>query len=168
MMKEIKRLRQKLLLLDEGHESVIPSLWRSLPLKTYEVVPAESIQHAAAKSDAGEIDLLLLSLDMPTEEGWAAIHKITRENPFMPVIVITSQPKLRNRAEDAGVYALVDEPINVPMLLQTIRELLAEPFQTRVARVCNCISDFRHLPSSSEPEIPFDSRLPTTRSGIDE
>ena len=177
-MKAIQQMKQKVLLLDDDNESLIPSLRHSLSLEAYEIVPANSIQHAGAKSDAGEIDLLLMNLDSTTEDGWAAISKITRENPFMPVIVISSQLELRNPAEAAGVCAFVEKPVDVLLLLQTIRELLAEPFQRRVARVCNCVSDFRYLLPSSGPErpahdfrnllhrrsaVPFDFRLSTSR-----
>ena len=176
-------MKRKVLLVDDSHESLLPSLRHSLSLETYEVVLGESVQHASTKSDAGEIDLLLMNLDSPTEEGWEAIGEITEENPFLPIVVITSQPELRNPAEAAGVCALVEQPVDVPMLLQTIRELLAEPVQKRVARVCNRLSDFRHLPSSSEPErptgdfrdllhrrstVPFDFRLPRSRWGIND
>lgn len=154
MMKAIKQMKPKLLLLDEGHESVISSLWHSPLLETYEVAHAESIQHAGAKSDAGEIDLLLMNLDSTTEDEWAAINKIIRGNPFMPVIVITSQSDLRNSAEASGVCAFVEKPIDMLLLLRTIGELLAEPFQSRVTRVCNRISDFRHLPSRRGAELP--------------
>ena len=153
-MKAIKQMKHKVLLLDQGHESLLPSVRDSLSLETYEIVPVENIQRAGAKSDAGEIDLLLMNLDSTTEDEWATINKITRENPFMPVIVISSQLELRNPAEAAGVCAFVKKPVDVLLLLQTIGEMLAEPFQRRVARVCNCISDFRHLPSSSGPELP--------------
>lgn len=146
-------MKQKVLLLDDGNESLIPLLRHSLSLEAYELVPAESIQHAGAKSDAGEIDLLLMSLDGATEDEWAAINKITRENPYMPVIVITSQRQLRKPAEGAGICAFVEKPVDLLPLLQTIRELLAEPFQSRVTRVCNRTSDFRYLPSSSGPNV---------------
>ena len=182
-LKGIKPMKQKVLLVDDGNESLLPSWRHSLSLETYEVVLAKSVQHASAESDAGEIDLLLMNLDSLTEERWAAIHKITSENPYLPVVVITSQPELRNPAEAAGIWALVEKPVDIPMLLQTIREFLAEPIQRRVARVCNRISCFRHLRSSSGPErpaldfrdllhhrstAPFDFRLPTSRWGLNE
>ena len=194
-LKGIKRMQQKVLLVDDDdNESCssgktanrtfrLGSLGHSLSSETYEVVLAESVKHASAKSDAGEIDLLLMNLNSPTEEGWAAIGAITEENPFLPVIVVTSQPELRDPAEAAGVCVLVQQPVDVPMLLQTIRELLTEPVQRRVARVCNRVSDFRHLPSGSGPERPardfrdllprratarLGFRLPTSRWGLNE
>ena len=142
-------MKQKVLLVDDGKDSLPPSLHHSLSSETYAVVVAENVPHAIAKSQAGEIDLLLMNLHSPTEQRWEDIGAITRENPFLPVIVITNLPCLRNLAEAAGACALVEKPVDVPMLLQTIRELLAEPIQKRVARVFNRISNFRHVASSS-------------------
>jgi DNA-binding NtrC family response regulator len=170
-------MKQRVLLVDDDNESLFRSLRHSLSSETYEVVLAENVQHAIAKSDAGEIDLLLMNLDSPTQQGWEAIDKITGENPFLPVIVITSQPELRNPAEAAGACALVEKPVDLPMLLQTIRELLAEPVQRRMKRVCNRISDFRHVPRRSGDvrdllhrgsTAPFHYPSPQTQWGINE
>ncbi len=92
-------MKQKVLLVDDDNESLLRSLRHSLSWETYEVILAENVQDAIAKSEAGEIDLLLMNLDSPTEQGWEAIDAITEENPFLPVIVITRQPELRERAE---------------------------------------------------------------------
>jgi len=171
-------MKQKVLLVDDDNESLLRSLRHSLSSETYEVVLAENVQAAIAKSQAGEIDLLLMNLDSPTKGGWEAIDEITKENPFLPVIMITSQAELRHLAEVAGTCALVEKPVDVPMLLQMIRELLAELVPRRMERVCNLISDFRHVPSGSGdvPELlhrrdkpPFHHLgLPQSRWGINE
>ena len=169
-------MRQKLLLVDDNNESLLHSLRHSLASETYEVVRAENVQHAIAKSDAGEIDLLLINLNSPTE-GWEAIDEITRENPFLPVVVITKQSGLKERAEAAGARALVEEPVDGPILLQTIRELLAKPIQTRKHRSSNQEIDFRHVPPVSGDlrelvhrryTAPFHSPLPHSRWGLNE
>ena len=96
---------------------------------------AEDVEQAIEKSDAGEIELLLMKLDLPTEQGWEAIDEITEENPFLPIVVVTRRPALRYLAEATGACALVEEPVDVPALLQMIRELLVEPVQRRMERV---------------------------------
>jgi DNA-binding NtrC family response regulator len=168
-------VKQKLLLVDDDHEPFLPSLPHSLSSETYEVTLAENVQQAIAKFDAGEIDLLLMNLDSPTGQGWEAIDAITGENPFLPIIVISSQAELRNLAEAAGACALVQKPVDVPMLLQTIGELLAEPFPRRAERVCNRTSDFRNVPASSGEvrdllHLRYTAPLPRlpTRWGINE
>jgi len=135
--------------LDGDNESLLHSLRHSLASETYEVVRAENVQHAIAKSEAGEIGLLLMNLDSTTKQRWEAITEITRENPFLPVIVISKQSELRKLAEAAGARALVEEPVDGPMLLQTIRELLAEPIQSRMHRTSSHEIDFRHVPPGS-------------------
>ena len=109
-------MKQEVLLVDDDHESLLPSLRHLLWSETYEVVLAENVQHAIAKSEAGEVDLLLMNLDSLTEQAWEAIAEITKENPFLPVMVITSQSELRELAEVAGVRALVKVPVDGPML----------------------------------------------------
>jgi DNA-binding NtrC family response regulator len=170
-------MKQKVLLVDDDNKSLLRLLRHSLLSETFEVILAENVQHAIAKSEAGEIDLLLMNLNSPTEQGWEAIAEITRENPFLPVIVITTQSGLQKLAEAAGARALVEELVDVPVLLQTIRELLAEPIQSRMRRACNQEIDFRHvLPGSGDFRdllhrrytAPFHYPLPTSRWGINE
>jgi CheY-like chemotaxis protein len=171
------RMKQKVLLVDDDNESLLHSLRHSLSSETYEVVLAENVQHAIAKSEAGEIDLLLMNLDSPTQQAWEAIAEITKENPFLPVIVITGQSELRELAEAAGARALVKVPVDGPMLLQTIRELLAEPVQNRMSRAYNQEIDFRHVPPGTGDfrdllhrryTTPFRYAVPQSHWGINE
>ena len=170
-------MKHKVLLLDGDNESLLHSLRHSLASETYEVVRAENVQHAIAKSEAGEIGLLLMNLDSTTKQRWEAITEITRENPFLPVIVISKQSELRKLAEAAGARALVEEPVDGPMLLQTIRELLAEPVQNRMGRAYNQEVDFRHVPPGSGDfrdllhrryTTPFHYTAPRSHWGINE
>jgi len=157
----------------DGNESLLRSLPHLLSSETYEVVRAGNVQDAMAKSNTGEIDLLLINLDSPTEQGWETIGAISGKNPFLPVIVITNKSGLRELAEAAGARALVEEPVDSPMLLQTIRELLAEPVQSPMPRTSNRKIDFRHVPPGSGDfrdllhrryTAPF--HLPPSRWGI--
>jgi DNA-binding NtrC family response regulator len=143
-------MKHKVLLVHDDDESLLRSLGNSFSAEAFEVVLAEGVQRAIEKSDAGEIDLLLMKLDSRTDEGWQAIDEITEENPFLPVIVITRQPELRNLAEAAGACALVEIPVDVPALLQTIREVLVEPVQRRMERVCHRATDFRQVPPAAD------------------
>jgi len=170
-------MKQKVLLVDDDNKSLLRSLRDSVSSETYEIVLAKNVQHAIAKSGAGEIDLLLMNLNSPTEQGLEAIAEITRENPFLPVVVITKQSELSKLAETAGARALVEEPVDGPILLQTIRELLAEPIQSRMHRTSNQEIDFRHvLPGSGDfgellqrrYTAPFHYSLPQSRWGINE
>jgi DNA-binding NtrC family response regulator len=169
-------MKQKVLLVDDDNESLPGLLHHVVSSDTYEVVLAENVQDAIAKSDAGEIDLLLMNLGSPTEPEWEAIGAITKENPLLPVIVITKQSELRELAEAAGARALMQDPVDGSMLLQTIHELLAEPVQSRIRRTYNLNMDFRHVPGSGDVRdllhrrsiAPFHYPLPQSHSGINE
>jgi len=163
---------------DDDNESLLRSLRHSLSSETYEVVLAKHVQDAIAKSEAGEIDLLLMNLGSPAKQEWEAIGAITEENPFLPIMVITKQSELRELAEAAGARALMEVPVDRSMLLQTIRELLAEPVQSRMRRTYYQAIDFRHVPpGSGDVRGPLHRRytaplhylgLPQSRWGINE
>jgi hypothetical protein len=55
--------------------------------------------------------------------------------PFLPVIVITAYPHQFSRAAGIGIDALMEKPLDLPLLLQPIRGFLAEPEPVRVARL---------------------------------
>ena len=170
-------MKQKVLLVDDDNESLLRSLRHSLSLETYEVVRAGTVQEGIAKSKAGGIGLLLMNLDSPTDQGWETIRASTEANPFLPLIVITKKFGLRELAEAAGARALVEEPVDGPMLLKTIRELLAEPIPSRMRRTYDREIDFRHLPPGSGAfrellqrryTAPFHYPLPQSHWGINE
>src|SRR6266481_6969200 len=102
---------------------------------------------------------------------------ITEKNPFLPVTLITKHSELREVAEAAGARALVDGPVDGPMMPQTIGEMLADPVQSRMRRTSNQEIDFRHVPPGSGdfPDLlqrrydaPFHYSLPQSHWGINE
>ena len=170
-------MKHKVLLVRDDSESLLRSLGNLFSQETYAVVLAESAQEAIQKSDADETDLLLMRLDSRTDEGWEAIDEITEENPFLPVIVVTQRPELRELAEAAGARAFVEEPVDGPILLQTIRELLAEPAESRRRQPSRQHADFRLVPPASEDfralldrryTTPYRFNTPAPRWGLNE
>ncbi len=170
-------MKYKALLLDDEAESLAGSLRHSLTPETWEVILSKSAQEAIEKSEAGEIDVLLMNLDSQTGARWEAIDEITEENPFLPVIVITRHPELRNLAEAAGARVLVQKPVDVPALVQIMQELLAEPVQCGMRHTYPEAVYFRHVPASGEgfrdrlherATTPHASAIPYHRWGINE
>ena len=77
-------------------------------------------------------------------------------NPLLPVIIITGRSYQRALAETAGADTLMEKPLDVPLLLQTIRELMDEPMESRAQRARNRASGSRYMPSDNQP---FDEML---------
>ena len=101
----------------------------------YEVVLAANAQESVDKFDPERIDLLLLDLNLPGKSGWDIFERMSFLNPLLPVIIITGRPFQFEMATAAGVGALIEKPLDMPFLLQTITELLAEPAETRIERL---------------------------------
>ena len=71
-------------------------------------------------------DLIMLDLKMPGMDGFdvmAGLREIELEND-LPVLVVTAQPDLKERAMQAGAKDFVDKPFNRVEVLTRVRNLL--------------------------------------------
>jgi len=141
-------MKKRVLIVDDD-ASVRESAGKVLRAENYDVVTASDGQAALERFDAGGIDLLLLDLGLPIKNGWDVFERITNENPLVPIIVITGQTNQYPVAVAAGVGALMEKPLDVSQLLKTIQELLAEPAEMRLRRLCGYLKDVPHSPSES-------------------
>jgi len=148
----------KRILLVDDERSIRESLSKILGAENYEVVLAENGQEAIEKYGAGRIDLLILDLNMPLKSAWATLERLVAIHPLLPVVIITGRSNQRAIAETAGADVLMEKPLDVPLLLQTIRGLLDEPMESRVRRANNRGSGFQYVPCGSGPfrEMPLE------------
>jgi DNA-binding response OmpR family regulator len=137
-------MTKKILVVDD-ESSIREALSKVLHAEDYEVVSAENGQEAIEKFAQEKIDLLLLDLGLPVKDGWGTLEWLARVNPLLPTIIITGRHAQRELAEAAGADALMEKPLNVPRLLQTIRELMDEPMERRAQRADNRASGFRYV-----------------------
>ena len=140
----------KRVLVVDDDRSIREALSKILRAENYEVMLAENGQEALEKHDAERIDLLLVDLSMPIKDGWATLECLAAINPLLPVIIITGRSNQRALAETAGADALMEKPLDVPLLLQTIRELIDEPMESRVERAGKRPSGFRYVRCGNE------------------
>jgi CheY-like chemotaxis protein len=101
----------------------------------YEVIVAKNGREAIEQFLEQHIDVALLDLNMPVKGGWEAFERLTTIHPLLQVIVITARPDQYPLAIAAGVAALMEKPLDLPLLLQTIDELLVEPVENRLSRL---------------------------------
>jgi CheY-like chemotaxis protein len=88
---------------------------------------------------------VLLDLNMPVKNGWDTFERLTAENPLLAVIIITARSNQFFTALSAGVGALLEKPLDFPKLLETIAKLIAEPANTRLARLVGQPAEFQFL-----------------------
>jgi len=128
-------MKTKVLLVDDD-VSVVVALTGMLIGEGYDVIQAFN-GHEALDSfhAAGGADIVLLDLCMPVRGGWDTFERLSEINPFLPIIVITARPEQYPTAAAARVAALMEKPLDVPLLLTTMRSLLSEPVDMRLGRI---------------------------------
>ena len=142
-------MTERILVVDD-EKSIRESLSKVLRAENYEVLLAETGRDAMERYGTGRIDLLLLDLNLPSGNGWATLEWLAKVNPLLPVVIITGRANQRELAQKSGADALMEKPLDVPLLLQTIRELLDEPMRTRAQRANQRTSSFRFIPCDEE------------------
>ena len=129
-----KDMKAKILLADDD-EQVLAALNGVLESEGYEVILAKDGREALDHFHEGHIDIALLDLNMPVKGGWETFERLTTIHPLLPVIVITARPDQYPLAVAAGVGALMEKPLDLPLLLQAIEDLLLEPVESRLSRI---------------------------------
>ena len=138
-------VKQKVLIVDDD-ASVRESLRKVLAGVGYEVALAADSREAAEQFEGGRVDVVLLDIGLPVRNGWGAFERITNEAPVLPIIIIAGQANQHDMAVAAGVGALMEKPPDVTELLNTIQELLVEPVESRLLRLCGCALNTRQAP----------------------
>lgn len=127
--------KKKSILIADDDPAIRHALGAVLQSENYDVRLAEDGRMAVRQFFEGPPDLILLDLNMPDTDGWQAFEVMARLAPYVPVIVITARPCQARRAAEVGIDMLLEKPLEIPVLLETIRKLLATPEDSRLAKV---------------------------------
>ena len=143
-------MKERVLIIDDD-ASVRESIQKVLKGAGYEVTTAADGEDVVTRFVPEPIDLVLLDLNLPFRSGWDVFERLTAQHPTMPLIIITGMPNQYRTALAAGVGALMEKPIDVPALLRTMEELLAEPPEARLRRMCGYQQNTRHFAGHLRP-----------------
>jgi CheY-like chemotaxis protein len=143
-----RRPGKRILLVDDD-PTVRDSLNEVLVAEGYVVTPAENGQQALDLAKKLPVDLVLLDLNMPIMNGWDTFERLTAEHPLLPIVIITARPNQLFTALSAGAGALLEKPMDIPTLLQTMEQLLAEPAEQRLARLVGKKTEFHYQPATA-------------------
>ena len=146
----MKETNQYKLLLVEDDAGVRESLAHVLTSEGYQILLAGNGVEALEMTAQNIVDLVLLDLNLPKKNGWDTFEVMTKQNPQLPVIIITARPNQLFPALSSGAGALMEKPLDFPKLLQTIRDLLSEPVQARIARLAGKPAEFHYMPSHAD------------------
>jgi len=156
----METIKKNVLVVDDD-ASVRQSIKKVLQGAGYEVAAACDGEEAVVQFVPEQIDLVLLDLNLPLRCGWDVFERLTSRYPFVPVIIITGMPDQYRTALAAGASALMEKPIDVPALLKTMDELLAEPKESRLRRMCGYQQDTKHVlaPNAAAPGKVLESAI---------
>ena len=144
-----KPAKQKILLVDDD-PAIRQILYRLLGEEDYFVLTAANGIEALELNKATKFDLVLLDLNMPLKDGWETFKQLTLKQPLLPIILITARPNQFFPALAAGVGTLLEKPLDFVQLFQTIRSLLEEPAERRLARLRGRFSVFSYVPPKDD------------------
>jgi DNA-binding response OmpR family regulator len=155
--------KNRILVVDDD-PAIREMLTRVLVGEGYLVWAASNGTAALELARAANVDLVLLDLNMPGKSGWDVFEKLTTENPWLIVIIITARPNQLFTALGSGVGALLEKPLDFPQLLQTIHYLMNESTHSRLERMAgkSAVFHYIHAPHPDErnqcPESPMPPR----------
>jgi PAS domain S-box-containing protein len=118
---------ESILIADDDY--MIRNLMRAvLAYRGYKVTEVADGQDAIerALSATDPIDLVLMDVEMPRVDGWAALAQIRAQKPALPVILCSgsSSEQFDAEAKAAGAASVLPKPFTNPELLKTVREVL--------------------------------------------
>jgi two-component system response regulator (stage 0 sporulation protein F) len=116
----------KRILIVDDDPSIRYMLSRVLLDEGYETVSAADGCEGLKTATAQEVDLILLDLKMPGMNGQETLRELALLRPDLPVIIMTAYPGQKGEKPLAGVSALLQKPLDFPMLLEAIRKLLTQ------------------------------------------
>jgi CheY-like chemotaxis protein len=140
----------KRILLVDDDPTVRDSLQHLLTAEGFSVTPVENGQQALDRVNKSSFDLVMLDLNMPVKNGWDTFERLSAEHPLLPIIIATARPNQLFMALNAGVGALLEKPLDIPILLRTIEKLLVEPADQRLARLAGKKAEFHYQPTTAQ------------------
>ncbi len=123
------RQRPVILLVDDN-PSVRHALNRALAFEDFKVVVAANSQEALRGFQENPVDVVLLDQDLGPESGWDTLELLRKQQPGLPVILMTARTPQRTPHSTQSIQALMEKPLDLPLLFRTLSLLLEQSHPT--------------------------------------
>jgi two-component system copper resistance phosphate regulon response regulator CusR len=116
------------ILIAEDESRISAFVSRGLESAGYQTVIVEDGEEALELALAGEVDLLLLDVGLPTLDGFEVLRHLRGQGASLPVIMLTARSSTRDTVDglDAGANDYIAKPFKFDELLARIRSRLRE------------------------------------------
>jgi PAS domain S-box-containing protein len=151
----------RILLVDDG-ETNRKLIQLFLARQGADVTTAENGELAVAATRGAHFDVILMDMQMPVMDGYAATRRLRSQGYDKPIIALTAHAMLgdRNRCEEAGCSGYLTKPVNVDELVRVVRSAAgggsgAIPWSTaaRAASAASAAAPIRSTLPLDDPEI---------------
>ncbi len=114
------------LLIVDDEVSILKSLGGLLMDEGFEVLTALNGYEALKILDQESPDLVLLDIWMPGIDGIETLIEIKKNNPFLPVIIITGHGNIETavKATKLGAFDLIEKPLSIDKVIVAINNAL--------------------------------------------
>jgi CheY-like chemotaxis protein len=120
-------VKKKILIADDD-QSVRRMVARVLESSGYDVLFAND------QPPGSTPDLVLMDLKLADREGWQQLERIRESFAGIPLVVMTAWPNQSEEAIRRRVDALMEKPLDLPLLLEMVADLMVESRQQRSQR----------------------------------
>jgi two-component system, OmpR family, KDP operon response regulator KdpE len=120
-------------LIVEDDKPLRTTLAATFKAEGYAVIEAGSVTSARQRVAEGQIDLTVLDLGLPDQDGMALLSEMREAGDLTPVVVLTARDNEASkvRALDLGADDYVTKPFGVAELLARVRSALRHGVQMR-------------------------------------
>jgi CheY-like chemotaxis protein len=109
-------------------------LAEALRAEGYEVVSAANGREALEQCGNSRTDVMLLDLDTPARSGWDPFQQLLSLNPMQAVVIIAEQSNAGDWEITGHPTWLVEKPVRLSVMLESVRTALEECAADRVPR----------------------------------
>jgi len=127
----LKKSGQKTVLVIDDDALHVKALEKKLPENGYRVLTATKAADGLSMAMTRYPDLIVLDVMMPIINGYniCQLLKSDPKHKHIPVIMLTSRDSEKDKqiGQDVGADVYLVKPLDIPLLLTKINELLSKP-----------------------------------------
>ncbi len=114
------------ILIADDEKNIRATLARSLRLERFATIEAVDGTEALLRLDGGEVDLLILDLQMPGLDGLSVLEKMAERGIAVPTLVLTAHGTIEKavRAVRLGALDFIEKPPTVERILLAVENAL--------------------------------------------